>query len=196
MRAALLSVARDVLDTSGPHALSTRRIAARAQTSTTAIYALFGGKHGLTDALYAAGFGELTQVLGHVPTSADARERILALNRAYHAFAVARPALYVLMFERVVPGFSPSAASLGAARASLQPLERALEAAVSSGQLMVSSPEDAALRLWAATHGLVSVELSGHVGAADAPGMLDRTVLNLLAAWSTGGHGEFQHAGA
>lgn len=183
LRRELLDVAGRLLDEDGPHALSTRRIAGRAGTSTMSIYALFGGKDGLAAALYVGGFDDLEAAMRAPPPRGTGAARVLDLNRRYRRFALARPARYALMFERIVPGFLPPPAALERARRSLDPLVEAVAFGVGHQGWRVASAEDAAVRLWAAAHGLVNVELAGHLPPDAASGMLDRTVLDLLRAW-------------
>ena len=53
LRVRLLDAAGALLAAEGPDALSVRRIATEVDTSTTAVYSLFGGKPGLLRALCA-----------------------------------------------------------------------------------------------------------------------------------------------
>ena len=63
MRDRVLRVADELLDTEGPDALSLRRIADLADTSTQAVYTQFGGKPGLADAMYRSGYQRLADEL-------------------------------------------------------------------------------------------------------------------------------------
>ena len=66
LRGRLLERARTLLSSQGPAALSLRTLAADVGTSTTAVYALFGGKPGLLEALTArlAGVAPLSAATG------------------------------------------------------------------------------------------------------------------------------------
>ena len=55
----VLRCALDVLERGGPPAVSARRVATAAGTSTAALYEFFGDKAGLVRALYWEGFGAL-----------------------------------------------------------------------------------------------------------------------------------------
>jgi len=56
VRRRLIEVAADVLSEEGPGALSARRLARDAETSTMAVYTHFGGMPGLVRAVVAEGF--------------------------------------------------------------------------------------------------------------------------------------------
>jgi AcrR family transcriptional regulator len=141
--------------------LTMRRVAGVAGCSTTVLYTMFGGKEGLADALYLEGFERLRRRLEAVPDD-DPLARLGALAHAYRANALAERAYYGVMFQQAIPGFRPSAASLAVAGASLGVLARAVRAAMDAGVLRPGDPGPVAEVLWAAVHGVVSLELAGH----------------------------------
>jgi AcrR family transcriptional regulator len=124
---------------------------------------MFGGKEGLAEALYREGFERLRRRLEAVADDDDdPLARLGALAHAYRANALAERAYYGVMFQQAIPGFQPSAASLTAAGASLEVLARAVRAAMDEGALRAGDPQPVAEVLWAAVHGVVSLELAGH----------------------------------
>lgn len=58
-RCGLLDVAVRLLAEEGPQALTLRTLAQRANYSTKVVYALFGGKNGLSEGLKVEGFAQL-----------------------------------------------------------------------------------------------------------------------------------------
>lgn len=160
MAAALVDVAERLLREEGPHAVSLRRVAEAADTSTQAVYTCFGGKPGLIDALYREGYARLADRLAEVDADLEPLDRIRALGAAYRERALADPHLYELMTAHPIAGYEPPAASRRAARATLQPLVDAAGDAVSAG-LLVGEPARIAHLLWAAGHGFVGLELHG-----------------------------------
>jgi AcrR family transcriptional regulator len=170
LRRTLLDAASRLLVAEGPGALTMRRVAGAMGCSTTVLYTMFGGKEGLADALYREGFERLRRRLEAVADDDDPLARLGALARAYRANALAERAYYGVMFQQAIPGFQPSAASLTAAGASLEVLARAVRAAMDAGALRAGDPQPVAEVLWAAVHGVVSLELAGHLpgpGAAE-----------------------------
>ena len=167
LRRTLLDAASRLLLAEGPGALTMRRVAGAVGCSTTVLYTMFGGKEGLADALYREGFERLRRRLEAVADD-DPLARLGALAHAYRANALAERAYYGVMFQQAIPGFRPSAGSLAAAGASLEVLARAVRAAMDAGALRPGDSQPVAEVLWAAVHGVVSLELAGHLPDPEA----------------------------
>jgi AcrR family transcriptional regulator len=165
LRIRLLDTAGSLLTSEGLDALSLRRLAAAAGTSTSAVYALFGGKPGILRALFVEAFTRFGAHMDTVTPSDDPLADILALGRAYRASATADPHLYAVMFGSPVPGFEPAPQDWAQAEATFTPLLDAVRRAVTAGLLIDADPGLIATALWANVHGLVSLEL----GAAIPP---------------------------
>jgi AcrR family transcriptional regulator len=162
LRRALLDGASGLLVAEGPGALTMRRVAGVVGCSTTVLYTMFGSKEGLADALYREGFERLRARMEAMPHGGDPLVRLGELARAYRDNALAQRAYYGVMFQRAIPRFEPSPASLAAAGASLEVLDLAVRAAMDAGVLRSGDPRPVAEVLWAAVHGAVSLELAGH----------------------------------
>jgi AcrR family transcriptional regulator len=143
--------------------VTTRAVAAAAGTSTTAVYSLYGGKGGLLQAVYVAGYGRLTEALHQVPATDRPTADLIALAHAYRTVALDNPHLYELLFGRRVLGFILDNAALDAARQAQQPLRKAVQRCQEIGAL-AGEENDLVTGLWAALHGLVSLELHGWLG--------------------------------
>lgn len=166
LRVRLLDTAARLLAEEGPHAISTRRVAAEVGTSTNAIYSLIGSKNDLVRALYDDGFRRLAENLAAVPVTDDPLADLYELGLAYHDTAIARPHLYGVMFGRPVREFEPAQADLELSLSTLQVLIDAVRRAVAAGAL-AGDPEDLALQLWGMNHGVTSLELAGALGPPD-----------------------------
>jgi AcrR family transcriptional regulator len=162
LRRVLLDAASGLLLEEGPGALTMRRVAGAVGCSTTVLYTMFGGKEGLTDALYREGFERLRRRLETVAGDQGPLERLEALGSAYRASALAERAYYGVMFQQAIPGFEPTPESLVVAGASLEVLTQAVRVAMKAGVLRPGDPRAVAEVLWAAVHGAVSLELAGH----------------------------------
>src|SRR4051794_28582838 len=99
LRVRLLEAAARLLHEEGPHAITTRRVAAAVGTSTTAIYSLIGPKDELIRAMHHEGFSRLAAHLARVPRTDDARGDLQRLGQAYQDMAVESPHLYNVMFS-------------------------------------------------------------------------------------------------
>jgi AcrR family transcriptional regulator len=172
--------------------LTVRGIATAAGTTTMALYTGFGSRDGLLDVVYARGFEQLRARMAPAAQVGDASEAVLGLLEAYRAFALANPGLYGLLFERVLPGFDPSAEVRSTA------LDTTFGLLTSqAGRLLGTDAQNEASRrlaytLWALTHGLVSLELShasrtplAHPALAETDGqdVLDSALRAALAGW-------------
>lgn len=164
----LVDEAGRLLAREGSAALTLRRLAAASGTSTMAVYTLYGDKQGLLRAMYRAGFERLGAALrAAARTSDDPLEALVALGRAYRDTALANPHLYGLMFGAAVPGFVPDEDAKAVADAAYQPLVDAVERCLDAGQMGGTAAERIALHLWSVSHGMVSLELAGHLPVGD-----------------------------
>lgn len=163
VRRSLLDIASELLTTEGPAGLSMRRIASKAGCSTTVLYSAFGGKDGIADALFEEGFRRFAERLQAVPADDDPLRRLVALRDAYRDNALANPHYYRVMFGQLVAGFAPSPAASEQAAGTLLVLCDQVQACMDAGVFVPGDPAVVAEALWAAAHGVVSLELSGHL---------------------------------
>ena len=185
LRIRLLDTAGALLTSEGPDALSLRRLAAKAGTSTSAVYALFGGKPGILRELFIEAFTRFAVHLNTVTPSADPLADILALGHAYRASALADPHLYAVMFGSPVPGFEPAPEDYAHAEATFVPLLNAVQRAIAAGLLVQADAGIIATALWANVHGLVSLELRGArpCGAVSLDELFETAIRATLEGW-------------
>jgi AcrR family transcriptional regulator len=169
LRQQLLDTAARLLATEGPHALSTRRIAAEVGTSTTAIYSLIGPKTELVRQLYLEGFQRLTDHQEAVARTDDPLADLIALGRAYHQSAIDSPHFYDVMFGSPVPEFHPDPEDAAFALRTLGMCIDAVGRCVASGAFD-GDPEEIAHQIWALLHGVTSLELRGLFGSPEQAG--------------------------
>jgi AcrR family transcriptional regulator len=188
LRTRLLDTAGELLTSEGPAALSLRRLAAAAGTSTSAVYALFGGKPGILRALFIEAFTRFAAHLDTVTPSDDPLADLFALGRAYRATATDNPHLYAVMFGAPVPGFEPDPEDYTHAEATFSPLLNTVRRSVTAGLLRDADPYLIATALWANVHGLVSLELGCALPPeAGPPGELFAAAMRAnLDGWRTG----------
>jgi AcrR family transcriptional regulator len=155
-RETLLETALRLLDERGPGALRVRDLAQAVGKSTMGVYTHFGSKQGLLEELYLHGFGRLEDRLKAVASAGNAEHELLAFALAYREFALDNEALYGLMFERATPDFVPSDDSRMAGLTTFEMLAERIAA----WQPDLADPAPKAHLVWAAMHGLVSIELT------------------------------------
>jgi AcrR family transcriptional regulator len=165
----LVDEAGRLLAAEGAQALTLRRVAAEAGTSTMAVYTLFGDKTGLLQAMHDEGFARLGAAMARAHDDTDDALTALArLGEAYRESALANPHLYILMFGGATPGFVPSPQSQAAAGATFSPLVAAVQRCLDDGALVGATAAQIATFLWSVTHGVVSLELTGKLATACA----------------------------
>lgn len=187
LKAALIAVARDMLERDGPEALSLRAVAQGAGVSRTAPYNHFADKEALLAALAEDGFRVITaaQIEASVaPQSVDAR--LVALGKAYVAFALTHPQLYRLMYGVGVSGWCRHPAVTERKQASFEPVQTAL-ATYLDANTDLKEMRLAAVSAWAQVHGLSMLLLDGSLGVdLDAAGTADALVGQILANFVAG----------
>jgi AcrR family transcriptional regulator len=131
------------------------------------VYSRFGGKDGVVEQLYIEGFSRLRSAMEAAvvsdqtadPVGADDRS-MADLHRsgaAYRRFALEHPTYYSLMFDATVE-FEPSTAAQAHASGTLGLLADRLELAMEAGHIGRSDPMTTAAAVWAACHGVMSLE--------------------------------------
>jgi AcrR family transcriptional regulator len=186
-RAHLMRAARRLLAEQGPAGLELRGLAAHVDTTTRAIYSLFGSKENLARALYVDGFAELVDRLRAIQRSADPRADLLAACSAYREQARGQPVLYRLMCEQLVPEFTPTCDDRTHALAALHRLADVLADCRDAGIVSLPHTPDPAVpavarrrrmpplevdsevdllarQWWAMLHGLAALEIRGFLG--------------------------------
>lgn len=173
-RERLLLAAIGLLEDDGPEALQARRLAARAGTSTMAVYTHFGGMRQLVEAVAREGFARFARLLAEVPETADPVADLLQLGVAYRDHAVANPQLYRVMFGVSAPGghrlagmdMSEFMASgqFPEGRDAFGVLVRAVARVIEAGEGSAEEPVGAASQIWSMAHGYVLLEIAGYFG--------------------------------
>ncbi|MBW8803339.1 MAG: TetR/AcrR family transcriptional regulator [Catenulisporales bacterium] len=182
LRASLLDVAAQLLAAEGPAALTMRRIAAEAGCSTMVLYKHFGSKDAIAAALYHEGYARLKRRLDAVPRGSDPADYLAAVGRAYRDNALSEPNFYDVMHGPGIPGFVPDAEATAAAKQSLAVLHDAARWCVEAGVFRPDAdPDEITDVLWAAAHGVISLERAGHF-SGDVAEQRFRTLTSAAAA--------------
>ena len=167
LRERLLDEARALLEADGPSAIRARTVAVAADSSTGALYELFGDKSGLVRALFYESFALLDERQAALEPTGDPRSDLEALLGVTRQFARDRPMLFDLMFGRPFEEFDPLTAHSDVASS----LYRRSMGAVTVWLASIGSDMDPKLaaELLIATHrGLIAAELAGTLGRSPA----------------------------
>ncbi len=165
LRERVLSTAVRLLTSEGVAAFTARRVAAEAETSTPAVYELFGGKGGLVREVFFEGFRRLREELGVVVESADPRADLVSLVAVYREFVRQNPVLSELMFSHPFTDFEPGPSGLKAGGSVRVFIVRYVTRCVDAG-LLVGDPTDIAHALVSLVQGLAAAERAGRLGSS------------------------------
>src|ERR1044072_4740467 len=137
-RREILDAAWEVARTQGLTGLTLRDGATRVGMRAPSLYSHFDSKHAIYDAMYGEAWTafEEVKVRQEAGLTDDMRSCAHLIARTFFDFAVAAPARYQLMNQRVIPGFTPSPESYAPA---VRVLEAALQIASERG---VTDPDD------------------------------------------------------
>ena len=159
LRSELLRTSRQLLDESGPSALSMREGARRAGCTHQAPYHYFANREAILAALVHEGFDELADRLASAHEgleSTDLRAILTASGNAYVEFALRHPGVFRVMFRPDVcdPERFPEVVQAGGrARGELARLVKVV--------LGDDAPLEVEVLFWSGVHGLASLLLDG-----------------------------------
>lgn len=168
-RAGLTRAALELLESEGPEAVSTRKVAARYGASSMTLYSEFGSLAGLVRSVVERGFAMLADALRRVPVTGDPITDLVNVGHAYRDFALDHPHLY-----RVIYAVSPLAGHRRSGDELLQGADafavtqEFVRRAYRAGRMSAGSPYLATFQVWTAMHGMVVAELSGYLDAMPA----------------------------
>jgi AcrR family transcriptional regulator len=185
VRSRLIDEAARILGEEGPSALSVRRLAAGADTSTMAVYTHFGSMSSVVDAVATEGFRRLIARVDAVGRTDDRLADLRRMAAAYRDNALENRHLYLVMFGAISLGrFGGHGADREVSGAAFDQLVAGILRAMDAGVLAPGNPREVAAQFWSALHGYVMLELAGMDQVVDDP---EHTVLwqmlaNLLTA--------------
>lgn len=175
-RSEIVDAAWAMLREAGPGALSMRELGARVGMTAAALYRYFPSKADIYDALFADGHLQLQAHLQVDPPDPD-DDPAAVFRRSSHrmmSFCVSDPARYALLFQRPVPEFRPSDASMELARQSYRHLLSDLAG--------IGVTDQATIDLWAAVHlGLTGQQVANDPGGHRWVSLVDEAVDMFLA---------------
>jgi AcrR family transcriptional regulator len=166
LQSGLVRAAMELLE-EGETDLSMRAVARRAGVSPAAPYRHYEDREALVSAVAAVGYGELAEALTAAHPSPSTPEQLVRVAIAYVQFALARPALFRVMFgEPCNRDNNERVAATGAVSLYLQGIvERSFPDA---------DAEPLGTAIWALVHGLASLHLDGKLDSTDPAAVADR----------------------
>ncbi|MFC4857639.1 TetR/AcrR family transcriptional regulator [Actinophytocola glycyrrhizae] len=169
----IITAARELAETEGWEAVTTRRLAERVEYSQPVLYSHFDGKSAIVSAVALDGFRELGACLRRARQAAPVQEQALrAVCRAYLDFATERPALYQAMFVL------PTDLKFASAETPAQ-LRDAFDEFVGCFRVDNERRELFAEVIWSTLHGLAVLSDSGRIPPAGQEERLDFLVARI-----------------
>jgi len=152
-----------LLEEHGPEAVTARKVTAKVDMSSIAIYTEFGSMAGLVASVVDHGFTLLLQRLKKQSLSEDALADLWGATCKAREFALAHPHLYAVMFAtRNIGGHERTGAELQQGTETLRGFHRMSRHAVETGQL-AARPGHVTRQLWTVIHGHLMLELAGYL---------------------------------
>jgi len=170
IRTKIIDVAREMFAAEGYDAVTMRRIADKIEYSPTAIYFHFKDKDALIREICDTDFARLAEQFGSVARIADPMERLRRVGQAYAEFGLSNPNHYRLMFMTPHPNFSPEDSQLQQGNPEEDAyafLRQIIVEAIKQGRLRrdLKNPDLVSQTVWAAVHGVISLEIAKRMDA-------------------------------
>lgn len=110
-RREIVDAAWEIARRDGLAAVTLREVASLVGMQSPSLYTHFASKNAIFDAMFGQAWAEFLAVSDHVEQSIPKapRKALLVMARAFVDFALADPARFQLMNQRVVPDFEPTA---------------------------------------------------------------------------------------
>jgi AcrR family transcriptional regulator len=167
LRDHVLHVAVSTLAAEGVTGFTTRKVAQQAETSTPAVYELFGDKAGLVREVFFEGFRLLRRHFDQLAESGDPRADLVGVIKAFLGFARGNPVLAEVMFSRPFVDFDPGPDELRAGSAVREFIVGRVRRCTGAG-ILGGDETDIAHVLVALAQGLAAQESAGWLGTSQA----------------------------
>lgn len=165
----IIAAAWNLARENGIAAVSLHAVARDVGMRQPSLYEYFDSKHALYDAMFADANRQLVDRLHALKPSRDPRAALKSYLGAILNFALEDPARYELLFQRHIPGFTPSPESFALAEAVLDGAVARMRAAGVTRQGDVDC-------IVAVTAGLIEAQLSNDPGGRRWARHLDRLI--------------------
>jgi AcrR family transcriptional regulator len=167
LRAACLRAAMELLEEDGATALSLRAVARRAGVSPGAPYRHYADRDALISAVAAVGYRELAAHLAAAHPAPSTPDDLAAVAVAYVDFALARPALFRVMFSEPCDPGSPE-------RVAATTAISGYVAGIVRQSFPGADVEALSTAVWALVHGLAFLHLDGKLDTSTPAVVADR----------------------
>ena len=186
-RLRLCAAAERLFAEKGPEAVTMRQLAAELGVSPMTPYRYFQDKDDILAAVRTNGFTQFADALETARAgSGNARAKGAAVGEAYVSFAFAHPHTYKLMFDLNQPMEEAYPELIAAGRRARENMSAWVKDLVAAGE-MKGDPEQIGAMFWAATHGVVVLEMAGKLPPGTARDLHHRLSSTLAKGLAAGG---------
>lgn len=173
---AIVEAAEEIVASDGADALTVRGVASSLGYSPGALYEYFDSKEAILGALYFHGQGGLdaycARIVRDLPESADTVDVITEIGRAYRDYALDHAEMYRMAFwELKSPETAAEMTAPDDESGSFGLTVETVARGIREGSIIDMPAIDIAFALWAAVHGFVMLEISGHLAGGDRVGV-------------------------
>lgn len=182
--AALLAAGERAVTEGGLEALSVRGVAAEVDTTTRAVYSLFGSRDGLIAALGAHTYDLLRTALEQLPLTTDPQADMTEAGLMFRRFALEHPALFSIGIQRTLPSSELWPQFRAAANDALAVLSQRLGRLQDSKLLAQRTVRDATIQFHALCEGLAALELRATFPPEDAERIWRDALTALIAGFA------------
>lgn len=164
----ILDSARDIYLSEGLQGLSMRKIAARVGVTATALYRHFDSKEAIVGEMLEEGFRIFASYLNRALEEESPEARMLAAGGSYAEFAIEQPKYYETIFMAPAEIWTrtlPASHAEGFSK-TFQFLTGRVKECIDGGYFHAGDPAEIATTLWAHSHGLASLYLTGRFEAS------------------------------
>jgi AcrR family transcriptional regulator len=167
-RERLCAAAERLFAEKGPDAVTMRQLAAELGVSPMTPYRYFQDKDDILAAVRTNGFTQFAEALEAARAKAgSARAKGAAVGDAYVRFALEHPHTYKLMFDLNQPNDERYPELVEAGRRAHATMTAWVNDQIESGA-MTGDPDEIGAMFWAATHGVIVLEMAGKLPPGSA----------------------------
>lgn len=163
-RTTLINTAAQLISEGGPQALSSRRLATEAGTSTMAVYTYFGSMSELVREIVHNGFGRLQTLFDRVSQTKDPVADMALLGRVYRYNAHTNQHVFKVMFGgSSLGGFALTEEDRQHGRYTLNTVVECARRCAAAARFRSDDSVLQAHHMWLSVHGTVTLELGGYL---------------------------------
>jgi AcrR family transcriptional regulator len=176
-RRLITATARTLAEQEGWDAVTTRRLSTEIEYSQPVLYKHFAGMEAIVASVAVQGFAELAEALSAARSdAADGRDALARVAHAFIGFARDNPALFDAMFIRTTTLPFAAEDTPAELNAGFDELRAAVDTVAGT-----RDPDTLTEVVWAALHGLVTLDRSGRLRPDHHAERVDTLITGLVA---------------